>query len=391
MTVVPGDVFTVTITFSEAVTGFVQSDISASNANLSGFTGSGAVYSVTVTATGTGGVQLLVPANVATANSGAGNLAASSAVASANTVAETQDKIATYLMTRANMILGNQQDLTTFLSSGTSENSLRLQFLPGSMNFNFSSRKDRNVWGRLRGSFAESAHGDFTQIFGEIGAHRVLNENLLLGALLQFDHTEQKDGVQKTSGTGVMVGPYIVGRAANQQLTYEARLLVGGSENEFSPFGTYTDTFSTRSLLARAKISGRLEFGSLVLEPLAAASFMREIQPNYVNGIGVTIPGQSLSVSRISTGVSGTSPIAALGENWSWRGAFLANYTSTDYSGPTLSSDLGFEGASAKVEFGIDYNDPATGSLFGANVFVDGIGAGDFSHYGASLTYSRRF
>ena len=44
--------FTATFTFSEAVTGFVSDDITAANAAVSGFSGSGATYTATITPTG---------------------------------------------------------------------------------------------------------------------------------------------------------------------------------------------------------------------------------------------------------------------------------------------------------------------------------------------------
>ncbi|WP_080237662.1 putative Ig domain-containing protein [Spirosoma rigui] len=65
----------VTITFSEAVTGFVAGDLTVSNGTLSGFSGSGSSYSVNVTPTTSGVVTLNVPANVAQDAAGNGNTA----------------------------------------------------------------------------------------------------------------------------------------------------------------------------------------------------------------------------------------------------------------------------------------------------------------------------
>ncbi len=69
--------FTATITFSEDVTGFVQGDITVSNATLSGFSATSAqVYTALVTPSGDGQVTLDVANNVAEDAANNGNMAA---------------------------------------------------------------------------------------------------------------------------------------------------------------------------------------------------------------------------------------------------------------------------------------------------------------------------
>ncbi|WP_340077920.1 beta strand repeat-containing protein, partial [Leptobacterium sp. I13] len=57
--------FDVTITFSEGVTGFVQSDITVTNGSITAFSGSGASYTATIDPTADGEVTVQVPAGVA--------------------------------------------------------------------------------------------------------------------------------------------------------------------------------------------------------------------------------------------------------------------------------------------------------------------------------------
>ncbi|MFD2566793.1 YDG domain-containing protein [Pseudotenacibaculum haliotis] len=57
--------FSVTITFSEDVTGFEMADLDLGNATASDFAGTGSVYTATITPTADGGVTVLVPENVA--------------------------------------------------------------------------------------------------------------------------------------------------------------------------------------------------------------------------------------------------------------------------------------------------------------------------------------
>ena len=68
--------FTATITFSEDVTGFNVTDITAGNATLSAFSGSGSTYTVLVTPTADGAVTLDVAGAVSTDVAGNSNTAA---------------------------------------------------------------------------------------------------------------------------------------------------------------------------------------------------------------------------------------------------------------------------------------------------------------------------
>ncbi len=70
--------FDVTITFSEAVTGFEQSDITVGNSSVTAFSGSGATYTATITPTASGTITVDVAADVATDSAGNGNTAAAS-------------------------------------------------------------------------------------------------------------------------------------------------------------------------------------------------------------------------------------------------------------------------------------------------------------------------
>ncbi|MEG4446707.1 Ig-like domain-containing protein, partial [Microcoleus sp. AT9_B4] len=68
--------FNVTATFNESVTGFIATDVSATNGTVSGFSGTGSNYNFTVTPTGSGTVTVNVPASIATDAAGNNNTAA---------------------------------------------------------------------------------------------------------------------------------------------------------------------------------------------------------------------------------------------------------------------------------------------------------------------------
>ena len=83
--------FDITITFSESVVGFVQSDISVSNGSVTAFSGSGADYTATITPTATGTITVNVPENVAQDYAGNGNTAAAQVSVVADLRAPTPD------------------------------------------------------------------------------------------------------------------------------------------------------------------------------------------------------------------------------------------------------------------------------------------------------------
>ena len=68
--------FDVTITFSESVNGFLQSDVTVGNGTVTAFSGSGDSYTATITPAATGTVTVDVPADVAAGAAGNGNEAA---------------------------------------------------------------------------------------------------------------------------------------------------------------------------------------------------------------------------------------------------------------------------------------------------------------------------
>ena len=71
-----GGAFEVTITFSEAVTGFEQSEITVTNGTVSSFNGSGTSYTAEITPSASGAVTVEVAADVAEDGGGNGNRAA---------------------------------------------------------------------------------------------------------------------------------------------------------------------------------------------------------------------------------------------------------------------------------------------------------------------------
>lgn len=92
------------------------------------------------------------------------------------------------------------------------------------------------------------------------------------------------------------------GRILNHNLTYEARVAWGRSQNKVTPSGTYTDKFETSRWLASAKIGGMHQFGDFTIKPEASFSWFEEKQEAYTDSLTNAIPSQTISLVEVRFG-----------------------------------------------------------------------------------------
>jgi hypothetical protein len=226
-----------------------------------------------------------------------------------------------------------------------------------------------------RAGLDEDAH--FGAVF--VGADYLLKDNLLAGAIAQFDWAATEGGTlgSSASGAGWLFGPYLVANL-NDGLYADVRGAWGRSNNYVSPFGTYEDRFDTERFLIEANLSGDLDFGGYRLSPDAGVAYFDETQEAYTDSLGIRIPEQTLEILRLRTG----------GEL-----AYRFEQADGGYYEPYLSlrGIYDFDPASVSTGAGrIDFNDVraaagagisarfANGSTFEAAVSFDGVGAGDY-------------
>lgn len=111
----PGDVFTVTFDFGEAVTGFDASDVALAGASMGPLSGGPQVYTATVTPNGRENVTVSVADGAAVDR--AGNPATgASRTAVIDSAAVASEMIADFMETRARNLIANQPELAQFLS-----------------------------------------------------------------------------------------------------------------------------------------------------------------------------------------------------------------------------------------------------------------------------------
>ena len=145
------------------------------------------------------------------------------------------------------------------------------------------------------------AKGDVTLLY--VGADYLVTPGLLIGALIQFDRMDETSKAfgSEVSGHGWMAGPYMSARLT-PNLFFDARAAWGKSDNQTSPFGTYTDNFDTTRWLAKADMTGNWEFGAWRFTPSAGLSYYEDEQDSYVDSNGITIASETVSLGRFTFG-----------------------------------------------------------------------------------------
>lgn len=382
--------FTVTITFSEDVTGFDSTDINATNATVSSLTGSGAVYQAQLTASGSGAVSLVVPEDVAFDAANNGNLASNTVSIADVTVEQTQELIASFMQTRANHLIRSQPGLSGFLSR-QAQGGFGVNVTRGQGRFNFASNPEYPIWMQAQGSWSSDTTSESRYMFGALGTHRKVRDNLLIGMMVQFDHLSEDTGAASVDGTGWMAGPYFVAKSAQHPVFFEGRLLYGETSNTISPFGTYEDDFDTTRMLAQFKVTGEYAYGSAAtLYPFFDASYVTDDQKSYVDSLGNTIPKQGISLGQIEFGMDFKREIpVATGELELWGGVSgIWSHSEGDGFASTVSPD--YDGGRARIELGVNRMLSST-RQFNAATFYDGIGASGFESFGVSLGYEMQF
>ncbi len=242
----------------------------------------------------------------------------------------------------------------------------------------------RGRWARYEN---DTNQGDLGLLF--IGADYKFSNNFVLGVVAQFDWTDEVDDTDdfKINGRGWMVGPYLVAQL-HQNLIFDANFSWGQSDNEVSPFNTYTDSFDGTRWLASAKFTGSFTFGNLHVAPHIGVLYFQERQEAYVDSLSIDIPEQTVKLGRLSFGpkVSTTfqrrdgttiSPYLGIKGLWDFERSAIVDLTTG------LASE-GTDDLRARVDTGITIRLPDGLTLNGEG-FYDGLGTQDYKSYGGSI------
>ena len=140
--------------------------------------------------------------------------------------------------------------------------------------------------------------GDFGIVY--LGADLFLSENVLIGALGQFDWASEMSSAagETIDGDGWMVGPYISARL-NDGFYFDGRAAWGQSNNSLAIEGLVADDeFETSRWLLRGAFTGNHQFGSFRITPTASVTYFEETQDVYLSATGASIDEQSITLGR---------------------------------------------------------------------------------------------
>lgn len=385
------ETFSITVTFSEDVTGFTAADVSASNATVVGVSGTGASYQAQLRASGVGTVSVQVPAGAAEDGAGNQTRVSNTLVIANTTVTETQKQIAGFLYGRANQLIANQPGLIGFLSGADGAGSARAHVTRGAGDFDLASRAGQPVWFRLQGRWSKTDSSDSQYSFGAVGTHFRVSETVLIGAMLQFDHLSQDSGASAVSGTGWMAGPYVVAQLPGEALFLEGRLLYGETSNSISPFGTYEDDFDTTRLLAQLRLAGELRQGDTRVMPYLDVAYANEDQKAYTDSLGNAIGAQKIHLRQASFGVDMSHQMPATdGGSMLLTGGLAGVWSSTSGTAVAQTVIPAYAGWRGKLDLGLRYT-WAYGGALDLSAMYDGLGVSGYEDYGLRLSYSHRF
>lgn len=398
--------FDATITFSKDVTGFLIGDITVTGGSVTALTGGPSIYTATIAASGTGDFSIEVPADVVIDGSGNGN-ASSNLSSATNVITETtQDGVSDFVQGQANAIFSTTPNVGGFLNGGgvasrnfnlnATNGVFRLNFngslLTTGSSKNFAGKTD--VWASLLATRSETSTSTGEFIVGYLGAHRFVNQNLLVGGMVQFDYGSETNSATTASGTGrgFMVGPYVAGKIGTSGLAFEAQARWGRSFNSISPIGTYTDAYETERWMARVRLEGSKVSGATTITPNVNIAYFSETQAAYTDSLSNLIAAQTVTLGEAVIGSEFKRSFTLAGGNYAQAYFGLSAVTNFSVSSTAGSQAFPLGNGSLRGRLNIGAStSTVNGWSLSANGFYDGIGVTGYRSYGGTLKAQKSF
>jgi hypothetical protein len=381
--VTSGGSFTVTFTFSEPVTGFDATDIAVTNGTLSGFSGSGAIYTATITANGAGDVGLSIAAGAANDLAGNPSVASGAASVPLTATAETEELLADEALARNRALIASQPDLTRFLSGGRGGITVSSQGL-GGLTFDIETNPDKSVWMALSGRWGSGDAALDRYVHGAFGAHLFRSKGLIFGAMLQADHGEHTDGLGRVESDGWLIGPYFVARFGDGDLRMSGSYLAGKTDIAVNPIGTYTDFVTSDRRLITFSLVDKIQMDQLLLRPRLDIAKVIEDRPGYTDGLGNPISAGKVAITEASAGVDFETPLAVAFGTARLSGGLSAIHSLEEVDGISDRSTRG------RIDIGL-LRDFGNGANLDFSASYDGIGSSEKGSVGLELQYSYKF
>ncbi len=377
--------FSVTVTFSEAVSGFSSEDISVTNATVTALSGTGAQYVALINPTNTFTINISIPAAVAHDAANNPNLASTMAAINPNTAPIAEKAIVEALSARGQALINAQPKLRGFLD-GTGNSGLSAQVNRGLGQFTIGAGgTDARLWMRAQGQWSTTDTTSLDYYHLTIGGHIYRSDTLIFGAMAQTDSAKATLEAGDFKGRGWLAGPYVVARLPDQPIYFSASLLHGKTTNSLTLTGWPTDDFSSTRTLFTAGLEGRYTFESgLTLIPSFDVARLSEHQKSYTDSQNNVVRAQTIRQSNASLGLSFEKPLSLGHGDLLLTGGIAGVYSAQQAPGASRHSQHG------RMELGALYAiDPMTSLSVSAH--YDGIGDQSYEAFGGSLWFKMRF
>ena len=377
---------TITITYSEPVTGFESTDISVTGGAVTVLAGGPTTYTAEILPSGTGDVSAQVNAGVASDAAGNLNLASNVFNIRSQIVSDTRKAIAGFMLNRASSLAKNQPDITHFLRGyrGSNCNRLSSTATPDSASID-TCISSGDTWASVAGAWSN----DESYVLATFGTHTFVSDEFLVGLMFQLDHAETKTIDAVVEGTGWLAGPYFVAKHPVQSLFFEGRLLYGETSNEIHRFDMPSDSFETQRLLANLRVTGEIEQPMATFLPHLDFTYTTDRQKGYIDGFGNYIAPQSIDLTQLTMGIDWLAPIEVSSGTLVLTGGVSGIWS--DVRGNTEEFGiLANETFSARAEIGFE-REFRKGTTLTASAFYDGIGSSASPTYGVSVGLKMSF
>lgn len=160
-----------------------------------------------------------------------------------------------------------------------------------------------DVWSEGHVSwFDDGGSGSGVSGVAYAGVDYLLTENILLGLQVEVDWMDEYLSATSgtVTGTGWMVGPYGLIQIEDN-FFFDFGAMWGQSSNQISPFGTYTDTFTTTRWLLYGDLVGEFEIDdNWTIRPQVTGKLISEYQHAYTDSLNVAIPAQTVTQGEIA-------------------------------------------------------------------------------------------
>lgn len=234
---------------------------------------------------------------------------------------DAEDSRAIYRLSSGSLLGGDVS-----LSSGTPNNPPPVMTLKEGENsadgdFTFSSNLGTlnreiapsrvEVWTRANvdqsSNWTSGNQNDSSSAGADLGIDYLAMPGLLVGSLVQIDSEAQVDSdysiMTRTAGSSDVwtAGPYMALQLF-PHLIVDARIGIGGSEEQIEPVASDRDAFSTVNTLSQVDASGAWSIGNFNFEPTSRMSFFEGQQGSFKDANDELIPSQIMTIGEGSVG-----------------------------------------------------------------------------------------